>query len=1214
MSQIQDRELLRRLEMISRIKPSKESTARAMDRAREALLEAAQAPVTEPELPSKTRYIYWRPLTQAAIAAVVIAAISVGIVVWKQTVNRPLGPELAQTPDGMQFNPNLANTDRLKSEAIQIRKLAALADVQGLLNMLETAVPANQQIIASHLAKLAGLEAVPTLSRLAVRWTGPPVANPFTLAITQIQARLTTMARTQTPLEPGTPGTAVVPVATALAGPSLLTGQVTDAATGNPIAGAVVSVSGSGQFETQTNRQGLYGFSELDPKGYYRMKVTAQGYLGLTSLKDMPLVSLSDTSNGTKPLTRDIQLEKGCLVKVHVKDQNGQPVKDVLLTASWLGLDHDNIVGQQVATDTDGQSLVGALEASEIGYLVTAMHPDFVPQHASIECSNPLVDQSLTITLTRGQTVPAFAEYIDHVPARGVLILARPEWWHSTTEPPSQVVQSDGAFTLTSIEPQTYRLFARFAQEDGSSYELEVAQRELPLAEGDILHLTLPQTSPPLMEGIEGTIQWVNNVRPDSLDILAYTATRPEDPPVTTQYSQTTLAGNVDSFRITNLAPGAYNLFFQGANIRSALLENIPTSEAPLVVTLEYVPTPTLKISVLRADSGAPIQNYTLALRKQLGLPNLLMYTDKRLYRMTDNTTGQFDIELPGIGTYQALIQSPGYITQTKMLDITGDDDHPLVVAMRQGGNIMGRVMDVTGQGITGASVVAVSQNSETGPIKAITKDGHFTLQTIPEGLATLQISHPDHGSLSLEDLDVVEGITLDLSMITLYLGATIQGYVLDNAGLPVPRATLYVENGSEETGAIGRRLATVITDDTGFYRVSGLPSDLCYVTRRNPSTHTGVVRRSLIGAKETTYDLDFGVGPQVTGLLTDDAGDALANTRLLLSHPANPASRLFQSYAQTDTNGQFTFAGIPAGHYGIYRQLSGTTTWTQVTTFTMSHSDLNLGLVPPRTADLRVSLISGSKLVTSGWRILLQQGHTLWSPFLKQADLPEPGDSRYLLSHVLPGEYCVVAQKYDSSLWIRMPMTLLPNSPDQDLVMDLPDGHITLSGTTNNSDSDDLILFNLDKTLVMPIRNEDGRYTLNHVPAGEYLISNTFLADMAPLEALTLTPDTQALQMPIDTRQWVSTGQGLISVQVAGQDGLPLMSADARLSNGAGALTPLLRTDSELIFIAPIGTYTLTVSHEGFEPQTKEVTIESNPYIALYPERSVIPIRLNTK
>ncbi|NQV36121.1 MAG: carboxypeptidase regulatory-like domain-containing protein [Phycisphaeraceae bacterium] len=1204
MSQAKDRELLRRLEMIARVKPSPESTARAMDHARQALLDAAQVPATEPESASKTHYIKWRPLTQVAVAAMVMAAISIGIVVWKGSFNQPSDRGVARRTNPITIDQRLANLERLKLEAGQIQKLAALADTVGLLNMLETAQPANQQIIAKYLGDLAGPEAVPALSRLAVKWTGPAMANPFILATSQIQTRLASAIASE-PIKQD-------PISVApKTGPSLLNGRVTDLGTGDPIAGAAVSVSGSGTFETRTNAQGVYSFNTLNPEGYYRVQVTAPGYLGLTSFKEMPRVSLSES----KAMTQDVQLRKGCLVTVHVVDQTGQPVKDVSVTASWLGSDHDNVVGHQGITDTDGQSLVGAVETSEIEYMVTAMHPDFAPQRASIKCSDPLIDHSLEITLTPGQNVPAYAEYSDHVAAEGVMIIARPEWWHSTLEPPSQTVGSDGRFTLTSVASQTYRLFARFSQENGSSYELEVAQKTLPLADGDLLLLTLPQASPPVTESVIGTIRWVDNLKPESLDILAYTATQPDEGPAATQYSQTTLNDNLDAFEIKDLVPGLYNLSFRGTNVRPVLVPDVSTSDDSLIVTLEYVPTPTLKGAILRADTGAPIKNFTLALRKQLDLPNLLVYADKRLYRpMADNEAGQFDIELPGTGTYQALIQSPGYVPVTKMLEITGDD-RELVLNMRQGGTIMGRVQDIHGQDITGASVTVTSQTSDSSAIKVVTENGQFSVSTIPEGLAKLRISHPDHGSLDIEDLDVVQGITLDLSLITLNIGATIQGYVLDNAGLPVPRAMLIVEDGSQDTSRASR-LATVTTDDTGYYQISGLPSDLCYVTRRDPATHTGVVRRSLIGEKETTYELDFGVGPQVTGRLAEATGELVANTRLLLSHPTNPASLLFQSYTQTDGAGLFTFAGIPAGHYGIYRQLPGTTAWTQVTTFDMLHDDMDLGLIPPKTAKIRVSLISGSNVVTTGWRILLQQGQSLWlqSPFLKQVDQPEEGDSRYLLDQVLPGDYCVIAQRNDSSQSVRLPVTMLPDGTDQDLIIELPAGHIAMSGRIDNVSNEALILFNQDKTLVMPIQEQDGRYRLSGIPAGDYVISNAFLGDMAPLEAFTLTADTKALELSIDTQQWISTGQGLIGVQVAGQDGLPLMSAEAWLTNETGTLTPLLRTDSELIFIAPIGPYTLTVSHDGFETQSENVTIESNAQIALYPERSVISVRLNTK
>ena len=169
------------------------------------------------------------------------------------------------------------------------------------------------------------------------------------------------------------------------------------------------------------------------------------------------------------------------------------------------------------------------------------------------------------------------------------------------------------------------------------------------------------------------------------------------------------------------------------------------------------------------------------------------------------------------------------------------------------------------------------------------------------------------------------------------------------------------------------------------------------------------------------------------------------------------------------------------------------------------------------------------------------------------------------------------------------------------------------MSGTTNHQANDQLIFFNLDKTLVCPIQNENGSYKLTNLPAGDYIISNAVLSDMAPLEVITLTSDTRSLQLPIDTQQWFSGGQGLLSVQISGQDGLPLMSADASLSMDSDTLLPLLRTDSELLFVVPTGTYELTVNHDGFEPHNETVTVKSNAQIALYPERPVVSVRLNT-
>ena len=84
---------------------------------------------------------------------------------------------------------------------------------------------------------------------MALNWTGPAVANPFTLAMSRIQSR-------QAPAIAAAPAEQEPINVVQKTGPSLLNGQVTDLATGNPIAGAVVSVSGSGEFETKTGGNG----------------------------------------------------------------------------------------------------------------------------------------------------------------------------------------------------------------------------------------------------------------------------------------------------------------------------------------------------------------------------------------------------------------------------------------------------------------------------------------------------------------------------------------------------------------------------------------------------------------------------------------------------------------------------------------------------------------------------------------------------------------------------------------------------------------------------------------------------------------------------------------------------------------------------------------------------------------------------------------------
>ena len=104
-----------------------------------------------------------------------------------------------------------------------------------------------------------------------------------------------------------------------------------------------------------------------------------------------------------------------------------------------------------------------------------------------------------------------------------------------------------------------------------------------------------------------------------------------------------------------------------------------------------------------------------------------------------------------------------------------------------------------------------------------------------------------------------------------------------------------------------------------------------------------------------------------------------------------------------------------------------------------------------------------------------------------------------------------------------------------------------------------------------------------------------------------------EALKLDLDASNWITTGPGLLSVYVAGQDGLPLPSAIAWLEDITGQIEPLLRTGSEILFIAPVGEYSLHVLHPEFKAGQAQVTIESNDILALNPTRPVVQIRLDS-
>ena len=180
MPSTEDRQVLRHLEMIARVRPSRESTQRALDRVRRQLVAGSM-----PKAPTGPRIIQLitsHAAVKAAIAACIVVAVTLTLVFSRP---RPtVRPTAVLTPGPIPTRPVVKPEDSqlardLQTQLQQVETLYSARDVDGLMGLLEEGALKAKVAAAQRLADLRDPRAIETLSRLAAQWTAGPERNPF---------------------------------------------------------------------------------------------------------------------------------------------------------------------------------------------------------------------------------------------------------------------------------------------------------------------------------------------------------------------------------------------------------------------------------------------------------------------------------------------------------------------------------------------------------------------------------------------------------------------------------------------------------------------------------------------------------------------------------------------------------------------------------------------------------------------------------------------------------------------------------------------------------------------------------------------------------------------------------------------------------------------------------------------------------------------------
>ena len=991
----------------------------------------------------------------------------------------------------------------------------------------------------------------------------------------------------------------------------VLSGLITDADTGEPIANTEIRITCGRIYQTKTDDHGFYVFDKIEKSDNYEISINSWDHVGIDFNADRPpTIRLQND----KQVVRHFQLKKACMVELTVKDEDGTPLEDAEIFVSRLADSRGWPVGAEESggngnrTDKEGFVLLGGFPPNDT-YFITIQHSylvrvegrknywtqrfDYAPTGLEVFLEDANLIEVIDVVLKKGQKIRGYAQYQDGEPADDITIVPEPEWWHSDRWIPSFEVDPNGFFTLEHVVPGTYNIQARIPQGDGWSGR-KVLQTQLPLTDSDILYVDIPFTSPKNLTSISGTIEWIGEKRPRYIEIVAYSLAYGRHSAQIWNFEKNT-------FLLDRLEPGTYQLRVNGDYLEPVTIDNVQAPSENLVLQLTCAEKPRLYGKVVDVTSKKPLLKYELRVRKLETLrgPG---YSQSDQWFTFEGNNGAFEIEVVGPGIYDIQAKAEGYAPTWSQRINTDENSEVVINLSAAGGSIKGQVLNEDGKPIDGATVIPLSRASGTsystrhafvsqeGAVRT-NQTGEFLLTDLSSGLETLKIIHPDYTYVIKDDIEVNAGLCTDNINVILPKGGVIEGVVYNQNGEPQGGVTIYAQNeiGHITTSDDPSILATAISDPNGFYRITGLPEEICYLIRQDEWDTFGVVVRTVAPQYGKTMRVDFGGTNMVTGQVILE-GMPLANQKVIISSPNSYYWGFLKAIVKTDSEGQFVFWGIVPGHYGVFYEMNRKRSeWFRLTGFEMVSEYHDLGIIPKEFSILYLII---QQPIGSPWDIsnIYFKSETHDSSIAIPYELVMNSNKPYKFGPVPPGRYSISVYRSDGISYTKK-IEISRETEKVTETISLPEGDSEVYGTV--TDGIDTVLFqSIDESIQGYIRkNDEGRYKISHIPAGDYRLGSYSLKEDNTITFSLMSE--QPLEMHIDPSLFgIPASVALATVSIVSDTGSPL-NASVYLSANGTTIEPDREIGWQKMFIVVPGHYLVHISCEGYKDVEKQITIK---------------------
>jgi protocatechuate 3,4-dioxygenase beta subunit len=247
-----------------------------------------------------------------------------------------------------------------------------------------------------------------------------------------------------------------------------------------------------------------------------------------------------------------------------------------------------------------------------------------------------------------------------------------------------------------------------------------------------------------------------------------------------------------------------------------------------------------------------------------------------------------------------------------------------LEVVLKPLGSIVGVVIDPEGRPMDSFTVQPQSNNVNKrrggARLRAKTfnpEDGRFEYRGIPDGIYSLSVRSLKFSAVTLEEIEVRAGETIDVGEIQLAEGGSVNGrVVIAGTNQPIVGAKIRVLQGAQAFQA-NRASPVVTTDANGGFVISGLKDrvislDVTHVEFASERVSSVDPR---VGAKSQNLLIELEQPGQIIGTIVDAAGKLAKGMPIYLVAKGKGSKNDSQN---SDANGEFQFRKVSSGAYTV--------------------------------------------------------------------------------------------------------------------------------------------------------------------------------------------------------------------------------------------------------------------------------------------------------